>query len=247
MELSKVVVSDDCFSVSRKHSFHLSLTCLSFFLRGHTSSNPCSHWHTTRSPYTRICKLCVHFVYSFHPATVLSCLILGICVIQVLNGQRKYQIRLKSSAGPIEVLLVNKDPSSASPVVLPVPPPDDVLQSLPTPTATPTSQAPTAASQVHTDISFLSTASSVLCTDLETVATSLTFFLIDLVVFEIVFRTAQSSLKKQFKLLFHHVKTFLFFFLSPFHPPGLQSSSSNKTWSCCNVSDSSQPDSLSYR
>ncbi|XP_026167727.1 transcription factor E2F4 [Mastacembelus armatus] len=54
----------------------------------------------------------------------------------VLNGQRKYQIRLKSSSGPIEVLLVNKDPSSASPVVLPVPPPDDVLQNLPAPTAT---------------------------------------------------------------------------------------------------------------
>nr|QFZ93596.1 transcription factor E2F4 [Larimichthys crocea] len=64
----------------------------------------------------------------------------------VLNGQRKYQIRLKSSSGPIEVLLVNKDPSSASPVVLPVPPPDDVLQSLPAPT--PTSLPPTAVSQV---------------------------------------------------------------------------------------------------
>ncbi|XP_056243234.1 transcription factor E2F4 [Seriola aureovittata] len=64
----------------------------------------------------------------------------------VLNGQRKYQIRLKSSSGPIEVLLVNKDPSSASPVVLPVPPPDDVLQNLPAPT--PTSQPATAASQV---------------------------------------------------------------------------------------------------
>uniref|UniRef100_A0A8D3DIK9 E2F transcription factor 4 n=1 Tax=Scophthalmus maximus TaxID=52904 RepID=A0A8D3DIK9_SCOMX len=64
----------------------------------------------------------------------------------VLNGQRKYQIRLKSSSGPIEVLLVNKDPSSASPVVLPVPPPDDVLQNLPAPA--PTSQPATAASQV---------------------------------------------------------------------------------------------------
>ncbi|CAK6969222.1 transcription factor E2F4 [Scomber scombrus] len=63
----------------------------------------------------------------------------------VLNGQRKYQIRLKSSSGPIEVLLVNKDPSSASPVVLPVPPPDDVLQNLPAPT--PTSQLPSSASQ----------------------------------------------------------------------------------------------------
>uniref|UniRef100_A0A667XB87 E2F transcription factor 4 n=1 Tax=Myripristis murdjan TaxID=586833 RepID=A0A667XB87_9TELE len=66
----------------------------------------------------------------------------------VLNGQRKYQIRLKSSSGPIEVLLVNKDPSSSSPVVLPVPPPEDVLQNLPAPTAT--SQPPAAAaSQVQ--------------------------------------------------------------------------------------------------
>uniref|UniRef100_A0A3P9ISH4 E2F transcription factor 4 n=1 Tax=Oryzias latipes TaxID=8090 RepID=A0A3P9ISH4_ORYLA len=64
----------------------------------------------------------------------------------ILNGQRKYQIRLKSTSGPIEVLLVNKDPSSASPVVLPVPPPDDVLQNLPAPT--PTSQPPAAASQI---------------------------------------------------------------------------------------------------
>lgn len=65
----------------------------------------------------------------------------------VLNGQRKYQIRLKSSSGPIEVLLVNKDSSSASPVVLPVPPPDDVLQNLPAPTPT-SSQPPSAAAQV---------------------------------------------------------------------------------------------------
>uniref|UniRef100_A0A8B9R555 E2F transcription factor CC-MB domain-containing protein n=1 Tax=Astyanax mexicanus TaxID=7994 RepID=A0A8B9R555_ASTMX len=49
----------------------------------------------------------------------------------VVNGQKKYQIHLKSSSGPIEVLLVNKDPSSKSPVVLPVPPPDNMLQSLP--------------------------------------------------------------------------------------------------------------------
>ncbi|KAL6107149.1 e2f4 [Pungitius sinensis] len=63
----------------------------------------------------------------------------------VLNGQRKYQIRLKSSSGAIEVLLVNKDPSSASPVVLPVPPPDDILQNLPIPT--PTSQPPTTVPQ----------------------------------------------------------------------------------------------------
>ncbi|XP_068459873.1 transcription factor E2F4 [Clinocottus analis] len=74
----------------------------------------------------------------------------------VLNGQRKYQIRLKSSSGPIEVLLVNKDPSSASPVVLPVPPPDDILQNLPAPT--PTSQlSPTAVTQVSKAASVMTT------------------------------------------------------------------------------------------
>ncbi|XDV53013.1 hypothetical protein PO909_021628 [Leuciscus waleckii] len=61
-----------------------------------------------------------------------------------VNGQKKYQIHLKSSAGPIEVLLVNKDPCSSSPVVLPVPPPDDMLQSLSTPaSATSAAVAPT--------------------------------------------------------------------------------------------------------
>ncbi|XP_071007504.1 transcription factor E2F4 [Oncorhynchus clarkii lewisi] len=65
----------------------------------------------------------------------------------VLNGQKKYQIRLKSSAGPIEVLLVNKDPSSPSPVVLPVPPPEDMLQSLPVPAAANPKPAPAAPSQ----------------------------------------------------------------------------------------------------
>ncbi|CAL8260282.1 unnamed protein product [Merluccius merluccius] len=54
----------------------------------------------------------------------------------IQNGPRKYQIRLKSSSGPIEVLLVNKDPTSQSPVVLPVPPPEDILQNLPAPSAT---------------------------------------------------------------------------------------------------------------
>lgn len=36
---------------------------------------------------------------------------------------RRYQIHLKSQAGPIHVLLVNKDASADSPVVTPVPPP----------------------------------------------------------------------------------------------------------------------------
>lgn len=57
----------------------------------------------------------------------------------VQNGQKKYQIHLKSSSGPIDVLLVNKDSSNASPVVLPVPPPEEMLHSLPASSALSTS------------------------------------------------------------------------------------------------------------
>ncbi|XP_012665297.1 transcription factor E2F5 isoform X2 [Otolemur garnettii] len=46
-----------------------------------------------------------------------------------LNGQKKYQINLKSCSGPIHVLLINKESSSSKPVVFPVPPPDDLTQS----------------------------------------------------------------------------------------------------------------------
>ncbi|XP_023379323.1 transcription factor E2F4 [Pteropus vampyrus] len=49
-----------------------------------------------------------------------------------LNGQKKYQIHLKSVSGPIEVLLVNKEAWSSPPVAVPVPPPEDLLQSPPT-------------------------------------------------------------------------------------------------------------------
>ena len=38
------------------------------------------------------------------------------------NGQKKYQINLKSHSGPIHVLLINKESSSSKPVVFPVPP-----------------------------------------------------------------------------------------------------------------------------
>lgn len=51
------------------------------------------------------------------------------------NGQKKYQINLKSHSGPIHVLLINKESSSSKPVVFPVPPPDDLTQ--------PPSQPPT--------------------------------------------------------------------------------------------------------
>ncbi|KAG8521794.1 Transcription factor E2F4, partial [Galemys pyrenaicus] len=48
-----------------------------------------------------------------------------------LNGQKKYQIHLKSVSGPIEVLLVNKEAWSSPPVAVPVPPPEDLLQGPP--------------------------------------------------------------------------------------------------------------------
>ncbi|XP_063780107.1 transcription factor E2F5 [Pseudophryne corroboree] len=44
------------------------------------------------------------------------------------NGQKKYQISLKSNSGPINVLLINKESSSSKPVAFPVPPPDDIVQ-----------------------------------------------------------------------------------------------------------------------
>ncbi|XP_070616504.1 transcription factor E2F4 isoform X1 [Erythrolamprus reginae] len=52
---------------------------------------------------------------------------LEVPVPEGLNGQRKYQIHLKSSNGSIDVLLVNKDAWSSPPVVLPVPPPEDLI------------------------------------------------------------------------------------------------------------------------
>uniref|UniRef100_H3AS37 E2F transcription factor 4 n=1 Tax=Latimeria chalumnae TaxID=7897 RepID=H3AS37_LATCH len=58
-------------------------------------------------------------------------------MLQVQNGQKKYQIHLKSTTGPIDVLLVNKDTSSAPPVVVPVPPPEDLIRCQPAVPTTP--------------------------------------------------------------------------------------------------------------
>ncbi|CAJ0945793.1 unnamed protein product, partial [Ranitomeya imitator] len=60
-----------------------------------------------------------------------------------VNGQKKFQIHLRSSSGPIEVLLVNKDSSSSTPVVVPVPPPEDLVLSPPAVPATPEPLPPT--------------------------------------------------------------------------------------------------------
>ncbi|NWU94156.1 E2F5 factor, partial [Upupa epops] len=63
------------------------------------------------------------------------------------NGQKKYQINLKSSSGPIHVLLINKESSSSMPMVFPVPPPDDLTQPTSQPAALETPFKPPAASQ----------------------------------------------------------------------------------------------------
>ncbi|XP_069549478.1 transcription factor E2F5-like [Brachyistius frenatus] len=46
----------------------------------------------------------------------------------VQNSPAKYQIYLKSTKGPIDVILLNKHSASSVPVVLPVPPPEEMLQ-----------------------------------------------------------------------------------------------------------------------
>ncbi|NWS19294.1 E2F5 factor, partial [Pachyramphus minor] len=62
------------------------------------------------------------------------------------NGQKKYQINLKSSSGPIHVLLINKESSSSKPTVFPVPPPDDLAQPPSQPAAPATPLKPATAS-----------------------------------------------------------------------------------------------------
>ncbi|CAL8243226.1 unnamed protein product [Lota lota] len=45
----------------------------------------------------------------------------------VEDCEEQYQIHLKSVNGPIDVLLINKDPAASAPVTLPVPPPRDLF------------------------------------------------------------------------------------------------------------------------
>lgn len=49
--------------------------------------------------------------------------------VQVQNCPARYQIHLKSARGPIDVVLLNKCSVSSAPVVLPVPPAEEILQS----------------------------------------------------------------------------------------------------------------------
>ncbi|KAM8787083.1 transcription factor E2F5 isoform 3-T3 [Rhynchonycteris naso] len=63
------------------------------------------------------------------------------------NGQKKYQINLKSHSGPIHVLLINKESSSSQPVAFPVPPPDDLTQPSSQPLTPRTPQKPSPSTQ----------------------------------------------------------------------------------------------------
>lgn len=52
------------------------------------------------------------------------------------NGQKKYQVNLRSHSAPIQVMLINRETSCSKPVVVSVPPIDDI-SSMPTPPSTP--------------------------------------------------------------------------------------------------------------
>ena len=54
-------------------------------------------------------------------------LIIAAACLQQNVAKREYQIHLKSQAGPIYVLLVNKDSDGSSPVVVQVPPPKEEM------------------------------------------------------------------------------------------------------------------------
>ncbi|XP_046706686.1 transcription factor E2F5 isoform X2 [Silurus meridionalis] len=52
------------------------------------------------------------------------------------NGQKRYQVNLRSQSTPIQVLLINRETRGSRPVVFSVPPPDDIC-AMPTPPSTP--------------------------------------------------------------------------------------------------------------
>lgn len=61
---------------------------------------------------------------------------LSLFLTQGHNGQKKYQVNLRSHSAPIQVMLINRETSCSKPVVVSVPPIDDI-SSMPTPPSTP--------------------------------------------------------------------------------------------------------------
>ncbi|KAJ8272777.1 hypothetical protein GJAV_G00093320 [Gymnothorax javanicus] len=54
------------------------------------------------------------------------------------NGQKKYQVNLRSQSAPIQVMLINRETATSKPVVFSVPPPDD-MSAIPNPLTPPDS------------------------------------------------------------------------------------------------------------
>uniref|UniRef100_A0A8C6WN92 E2F transcription factor 5 n=1 Tax=Neogobius melanostomus TaxID=47308 RepID=A0A8C6WN92_9GOBI len=54
------------------------------------------------------------------------------------NGQKRYQVNLRSQSAPIQVMLINRDSDGSAPVVFSVPPTDEICH-MPTPPNTPAS------------------------------------------------------------------------------------------------------------
>lgn len=92
-------------------------------------SSASTDWHQVRSPHSQSCKLCISGTVVLDSSRLwnklLDCYLL--IFTQVHRYPTKYQIYLKSINGPIDVLLLNKRSVSAPPLVLPVPPPEDLL------------------------------------------------------------------------------------------------------------------------
>lgn len=64
------------------------------------------------------------------------CSSLSFSLTQGHNGQKKYQVNLRSHSAPIQVMLINRETSCSKPVVVSVPPLDDI-SAMPTPPSTP--------------------------------------------------------------------------------------------------------------
>lgn len=71
---------------------------------------------------------------------------------QTTSGDRRYQIHLRSSSGPISVLLVNKDVSTSAPVAVPVPPPEDLPVPILPKTEEPDQEPPVLPSKIPTNV-----------------------------------------------------------------------------------------------
>lgn len=84
-------------------------------------SSASTHWHQAGSPHSQSCELYISRNMCF---LFISLLILT----QVHSYPTKYQIYLKSINGPIKILLLNKRRVGSPLLVLPVPPPEDILR-----------------------------------------------------------------------------------------------------------------------